>query len=317
MTNQNNKPLPSQNPLFNGLSRVKLQYMDMFHNILQAQEKKFDIEEILIQFNSKPQTVKKYLKEFLDKRPSEISRIIGFYPSAETVIRLAEAELGLVSGHNLSDINQHCKNTIDAITKPKHKQFLESILNDYLEPDGKTVRVDKDILGNLLYEDYVDFVHEADNGLVSIAGSMNEKILIRGLENSGLVLGVDLRKTGTQSEGDLQVEHRGRTTRIMFCEVKSYAARERLLRGIQDIPHPEKVGVGFFNNAAEFNPDRTQTLLAAGPLAIYMPDPTYGELNQASKVQTTRNQDKLYRPLSMFINDMVYFRDNGNLPHYR
>ena len=146
---------------------------------------------------------------------------------------------------------------------------------------------------------------------------MNEKILIRGLENAGLILGETYRKTGTDSEGDLQIEHRGTvTTKILHCEIKSYAARERLLRGIQDIPHPDKIAVGFFTNASEFNPERTQTLLAAGPLAIYMPDVTYGQLNPASSRQTTLRQDRLYRPLSVYITDMVAFAKNGALPSY-
>lgn len=308
---------PSLDPAFSHVGKKQLQYMEMFYEILASRGGQFDIEEILEKFQVGPTTVRKYLKMYLDLRPHKILKVVGFYPSSETVIRLAEEFLGPVSGANLYEINAHCKSTIDAITKPKHKRFLNLLMQGHLEADGQTLRVNIETLVGLLYENYVDFIHEVDNGLVSIAGSMNEKILMRGLVNAGFIVGTDLRKTGTDSEGDLQIEHRGRTTRIMFCEVKSYAARERLLRGLQDIPHPEKIGVGFFNNAAEFNPERTRTLLAAGPLAIYMPDVTHEQLPEASKVQTTRNQDKLYRPLSMFISDMVEFRNSGLLPAYQ
>ncbi len=309
---------PTQDSAFAGMKRVELSYMEKFHVILSASDAQFDVNEVLARFpNVGINTVKKYLRTYLDRRPLQIPRIIGFYPAAETVIRLAEEIHGLVSSQNLSAINLSCKKTIDTITKPKHSRFLEGLLAGHIDADSGIVSVARGTLTDLLYEEYVDFVHESDNGLVSIAGSMNEKILIRGLANAGLELGVDFRKTGTDSEGDLQIEHRGsRTTRIMYCEVKSYAARERLLRGLQDIPHPEKVGVGFFNNAAEFNPDRTKTLLAANPLAIYMPDETHARLAEGSLSQTTRNQDRLYRPLSLFIGDMQHFKTTGNLPRY-
>lgn len=291
-------------------------YVSEIAAFLAAHSGPVEIEEILALFSVGPATVKKYLKQYLDQSPADIPRVIGFYPAAETVISLAEQEVGLVGPGNLSSINLHCKQTIDAITKPKHRKFLDAFLNDYLDSDGK-IGISKNVLVDFLYKDYVDFVHESDNGIVSIAGSLNEKILIRGFTNAGLQLGTDFRKTGTNSEGDLQVEHRGaNVTKILYCEVKSYAARERLLRGIQDIPHPDKVAVGFFINADEFNPTRTQTLLAAGPLAIYMPDDTYQKLHSDSVKQTTVRQDRLYRPLSMFINDMVYFKNCGALPAF-
>ncbi|ABB58489.1 hypothetical protein [Synechococcus elongatus] len=276
-----------------------------------------DVEDIYNLFKVTPGTVDNYLREHLHQYPNDIPRIIGFYPKAETVVALAETEIGLVTGENLFEINAHCKRTIDAITKPKHYKFIEGLLQSYLEEDGQTIRVSKNQLINSLYENYVDFVHESDNGIISRAGGINEKILIRGLENAGMVLGQNFKKTGNNSEGDLQVECRAQnSTKILYCEVKSYAARERLLRGIQDIPHPDKVAVGFFLDPDEFNPDRTQTLLAAGPLAIYMPDVTYEALSANSIIQTTRRQDMLYRPLSRFIDDMCNFSRSGNLPRY-
>jgi hypothetical protein len=299
------------------MAPAKRDYFSRIAAFLAARDGTVEVEEILALFDVGSSTVKKYLKQYLDSHPADIPRVVGFYPAAETVISLAEQEIGPVNGGNLSSINLRCKQTIDAITKPKHRKFLDAFLNEYLAPDG-TVIVSKDALVDFIYDEYIDFVHESDNGIVSIAGSMNEKILVRGFENAGLRIGNDFRKTGSNSEGDLQIEYRGaNVTKILYCEVKSYAARERLLRGIQDIPHPEKIAVGFFIDADEFNPARTQTLLAAGPLAIYMPDTTFTKLDHRSVAQTTLRQDRLYRPLSMFINDMVHFKNHGTLPASR
>lgn len=292
-------------------------YFQKFQQLLDTRTSPIDSEDLFSEFTQSRSTVAKYLRYFLNEHPQHIVRIIGFYPSADTVINLAEGALGPIAGANVVAINEHCKATIDSITKPRHRRFLSAYLDGHLETDRSTLRLNKEGLVDFLYEEYVDFVHESDNGLVSIAGGMNEKILMRGLANSGLSLNEDFKKTGTNSEGDIQIEHRGRTTEILYCEIKSYAARERLLRGLQDIPHPKKVGVGFFTNAAEFNPDRTQTLLAAGPWAIYLPDTTYALLSPDSAIQTTNRQDKLYRPLSRFFPDMVEFKNRGTIPPYR
>lgn len=294
----------------------KTDYLAEIAQFLNENPGAVEVEDIYNLFPVTAATVKKHLKKHLNQKPDDIQRIIGFYPDADTVISLAEGKLGKVCGDNLFEINTRCKAIIDAITKPKHQKFIEAKLNKYLDKDGRTLQIPQNELVDFLYGPYVDFVHESDNGIVSIAGGMNEKILIRGLQNAGLVLGKDFKKTGKNSEGDLQVEHRGSTTKILYCEVKSYAARERLLRGIQDIQHPDKIGVGFFLDADEFNPSRTQTLLQAGPMAIYMPDTTYNSLNPDSAKQVTRKQDKLYRPLSRFIEDMKFFKSNGSLPKF-
>jgi hypothetical protein len=292
-------------------------HQSVIATFLASQSSPVDATQIYALFTVGEATVKKYLREYLAANPDDIPRIVGFYPSAETIIALAEKKIGITSGRNLFEINQQCKEIVDSITKPKHRRFVESMLINHVAADKKTIHILQSELVDLLYEQYVNFVHEADNGLVSIAGTMNEKILVRALENAGLKKDSDFKKTGKDSEGDLQIEYRGRTTKIMFCEVKSYAARERLLRGLQDIRQPEKVGVGFFNDATEFNPDRTKTLLAASPLAIYMPDVTLNQVATASKVQTTRNQDRLYRPLSMYVDDMVAFKNTGSISTYR
>lgn len=314
MSNPSTRLNPANDPLFKDLGRKEIEYMEAFHSIFSEASGPFELELLLNQFKVSSATVKKYLKSYLHIRPEEIPKILGFYPSADTVISLAEKTIGCITGENLYEINVFCKGLIGSITKPKHSKYLLDLLAGYVSDN--LIIINKDELANLLYEDYVNFVHESDNGLVSIAGTMNEKILIRGLTNAGLIPKVDFWKTGSDSVGDLQVAHVGPPPVHMYCEIKSYAARERLLRGLQDINYPHKVGVGFFTNAAEFNPERTRTLLAANPLAIYMPDITYENLASNSLIQITRNQDKLYRPLSMYINDMVHFRNTGRIPPY-
>jgi hypothetical protein len=291
-----------------------INYKEQIRSLLASTVGPIDIEEIYQLFDVSATTVKKHLRAFLEENLEAIPRVIGFYPSAEAIISLAEQRAGDATPENLFAVNLECKSIVDSITKPKHQKFINALFAEFIESDGATIRIPSRNLLELLYEDYVKFVHETDNGVVSIAGALNEGILIRGLTRAGLILGESLKKTGKDSEGDLQIEHRGRTTKIMFCEVKSYAARERLLRGLQDIRQPFKIGVGFFNNPSEFNPDRTRTLLAADPSAIYMPDGTLARLSEASATQTTRNQDRLYRPLSSFVPDMVAFSASGNLP---
>ena len=295
----------------------KIDYKARLREILEASSGLLDADDVFRQFEVGRSTVAKHLKVLLHENHGYIGRIIGFYPDADTVIDLAEQEVGKVVGSNVSLVNLNCKQTVDSITKPKHRQFLDRFLAEWIVGDGKTVSVDAGVLVDFLYEKYVNFVHESDNGLVSIAGTMNEKILIRGLEIAGFVRDSDYRKTGKNGEGDVQIEHRRNRTKILSCEIKSYAARERLLRGLTDIESSEKVGVGFFNDATEFNPERTQTLINAGPLAIYMPDETLALVDGRSREKTTRRQDRVYRPLSSFFADMVEYRNTGVLPSNR
>ncbi len=295
---------------------TKAEYFKKFDELLSSVHAPIEADSIYSNFKVDSKTIKKHLRLYLDENTSAIGRVIGIYPSSDTVIRIAETICGRVSGANVSIINVECKRIIDEITLPKHAAFLATFFDQFADPVTAQVCIDKTKVISFLYEEYVGFVHEADNGLVSIAGTLNEKILIQGLRNIGLIEDKDFRKTGKNSEADLQVEHSGATTKILFCEVKSYAARERLLRGLQDIKSNEKVGVGFFKNPAEFNPERTTTLLDAHPRAIYMPNDTHSKLHRDSARQTTAQQDRLYRPLSDFFTDMRFFVKNGALPKY-
>lgn len=296
---------------------VKAKRFQAISQLFQATDAQLDLQAVCSALNASGTVTKSTLKEYYQANPATIGRVIGVYPNAETVIAAAELKCGVVTEKNLVEINLQCKHIIDAITRPKHEQFLQEGLANYLEAGDGDVRVPFAALTDFLYEEYVDFVHEADNGLVSIAGSLNEKILIKALDNAGFAEGKDYKKTGKDAEADLQIEHHGRVTVILYCEIKSYAARERLLRGLKDIQQPSKIGIGFFNNAGEFNPDRTQTLLQAMPWAIYMPDTTLEKVAIESKRQRTSKQDGLYRPLSQFVTDMSVFRDTGALPVYQ
>lgn len=161
-----------------------------------------------------------------------------------------------------------------------------------------------------------DHLKAMSNGLVSLAGGVNEAILRLGLENEGLTFNEDFIKTGKNSVADLVIYGPERR-QSMFVEVKSFKARERLLRGLQDIPYPDKIGVGFFMDPSEFNDDRTVTLLAAGPLAIYMPDATLEAVPAEAKRRVTRQGNVLYRGLSTFFRDMTTYNATGHLPERR
>jgi hypothetical protein len=310
--------LPDNNPAFAGIpKKVMTQFMSKFHELITAAGlagQKIDIEDIESAFtDTKPETVKKHLRAYLDIHLEAVQHVTGIFPSASTIIKLAEIDLGPISGATLAAANEHCKNTVDGIAKPRHARFLMEKLSRFIE--GNTVNVPKDELVSILYDEYVTFIREADNGLVSIAGTLNEAIFIRSLLNAGLAEGNDMVKTGQKSDGDLKIQHHGKKgVEILYVEIKSYAARERLLRGLQDIQSQNKIGIGFFNNPSEFNPKRTETLLAAGPLAIYMPRATWEKVSEDSKTKLTRMGDLVYRPLDMFVDDMKGFVENGRLP---
>lgn len=298
---------------------VLTQYMDRFHTLIAAAVQgggQIDIEDIENAFDrARPTAVRKHLRAYLNIRLHDIRHVTGLFPSAETIIKLAEQDLGPITSATLAAANEHCKNTVDGISKPRHARFLSGKLAEYSE--GDNFRIPKNALVDFLFDEYVGFIRESDNGLVSIAGSLNEAIFIRSLINGGLVDGHDIIKTGTRSDGDLKVQNHGaRGVELLYVEIKSYAARERLLRGLQDIQSQNKIGIGFFNNPAEFNPGRTDTLLAAGPLAIYMPRTTWGALNPESCAKVTRLGDFLYRPLEMFVGDMQGFVRSGRLPAF-
>lgn len=311
-----------------GISPQKIRrYHDLIFDILMGAEEQTDFEDLLVRFRGRADfevsdaAFRKNLKDFVRVCPDMLVRIVGFYPDAATILGLVARQLAggqIVSG-NLMEANEECKRIVDAISRPRHVRFLSEQLAPYLTEDGRSVFVEKMELMNRLYDAYPDFVREEGNSLVSIAGRLNEEIFIKAMENAGMRFGSgrDFMRTGQNSEADLIVFQRAGTQRQMFVEVKSYHARERLLRGLQDITQPEKIGVGFFINPTEFNSWRTETLLESNARAIYLPDRTYEQVDEVSRRKLTVQQDRFYRPLSMFVGDMQHFVEHGRLSVFR
>ncbi len=287
------------------------------HMDLLGKDKTTIVDDIYALFSVSKTTVRKKLKNYLNFYREHIPKILGFYPEVDTIIDLAILNHGEMTKTNLFEINMACKAIVDSITKPRHEEYIRQSMDDRHALNGTLVNIELDELTGFLYDDYSDFVTAVDNGRVSIAGRNNEEIFLKALVLGGLQRDKEFSRTGTDSEADIHIRHTGKTHKALYCEVKSYKARERFLRGLRDIPSEEKIGIGFFLDAAEFNPKRTRTLLAAQPKAIYLPDKTYNELHQDSKESKTTEQNKLYRKLSMFVDDMVYYVENGCLPGFK
>jgi len=319
---------PSKDPVFTDAknsagkarfpAKILKKYMDSFEELISAADAPVDAQDIIDEFPEvKPSTVTNHLKTYIDVRRETIEKgmITGIYPGPETIISMAERAVGKVTENTLSRFNEKCKELIDTITFPRHQRFVHHGIEKYVDRDTGKVIASQSALVDFCYKKYRPFVSESANSMMSLAGSINERILIRALENGGLKLGQHVVKTGTNSEADLLIKD-PTGTNALHCELKSYAARERLLRGLQDIGSSRKIGVGFFQDATEFNPRRTQTLLGASPWAIYLPDTTFNSLDPKSKSQKTSKQDSLYRPLSRFVSDMIHYNQHGSLPAF-
>lgn len=263
-------------------------------------------------------TRKKNLKNYIDRNPQVLFSLAGLIPSPETVISLVEAELGPVTDDNIVVANARCAEIIGGITKPMVLSFVSQQLAQNIDNQTKNIHIPVDELIAFLLGDFSDYIRASGNGLMSIAGSLNEKLLHRVLESSGLIKGQGFSVTGTDSQADILIHTAGANN--LGVEVKSYHARERLLRGLQDVQEP-KVGVGYFKDAAEFNYARTITLLQANPAAIYMPSATLANVDELSRAVTVNVRvafgSRLYRPLERFGADMFYFSQNGNLPEFQ
>ncbi|RJQ18749.1 MAG: hypothetical protein C4560_06895 [Nitrospiraceae bacterium] len=297
-------------------------YSGIFRTLLDSKEKPVTFEnlydELVFPKQVGRETVKKRLRTFIKNHPEYLDKLLGFYPDAETIIQMTERELGVaVNKDNLFSVNKKCKLIVDKLTKPLHEEFLRDLFHGKTDETDRVTVVFSELL-ELIYENYGDFINEKGNSLVSIAGSMNEMILIRGLRSVGLRDDDNFYKTGRQSEADLNIIHRPQTgnSKTLYVEIKSYHARERFLRGLRDIPHPEKIGIGFFISPKEFNPSRTSLYVSAGTWAIYMPDETWQELDSKSKEFNSVTQSKLYRPLSMFCDDMLVFCQTGKIRNF-
>lgn len=298
---------------FSKCRKATIERLQGIYDLLNASATALDIEQIV---TSIPSATVKDVKRLADEFPAIWTKASGIYPSANIVIGLIETALGgPITGATLNQANVTCKGIIDQISKPLHERFLRDALAPYRSGTSLT-GPEADII-DLIYEEYGSYLSESGNGLVSYIGRYNEAILCRSLENEGLVEKSDFRRTGTDSKADLViVSDVTSVQRQLYAEVKSYHARERLLRGLQDIRHPEKIGVGFFQNAKEFNYKRTETLANTGVDAIYMPDDTYNNLTADASAYISKHMNRMYRCLSNFPVDMKTFVQTGSLPKW-
>ncbi len=251
----------------------------------------------------------------MSAEPKLLAQVIGFLPEAKTLVDFAESSLGPINSATLMAANLKTKELVDNISKPELRRKFEEGLKPYIV--GGELKITIDGLFNYIADEFLPYVNETGNGAVSVIGRLNEEIILRALRNSGLTEGADFQRTGKQSDGDIIVSRQSGTKKNLYVEVKSYHARERLLRGLTDIAHPEKVGVGFFRDPAEFNAQRTQTLINSQAWAIYIPEDTYLSIAPLAKSMTTSRQDKFYRPLAMFVDDMVSYSKLGELSPFR
>lgn len=217
---------------------------------------------------------------------------------------------------NVVAANRICADIVETAFKPVVEEVVRTGLANHIE--GSDIHVPIDALMEFLLGDFAEFTKGAGNGLVSVAGAINEKLLVRCLLSAGLTE-EDFSQTGTESEGDIVVHSRSSKKGNLGVEIKSYHARERLLRGLRDVDKP-KVGAGYFIDHSEFNEGRTKLLLQTQAAAIYMPEETLGNLAPKALVMTSQDMlafgSRFYRPLERFATDMAHFVTTGQLPEY-
>ncbi|MBX5463848.1 MAG: hypothetical protein IRZ28_22515 [Steroidobacteraceae bacterium] len=254
--------------------------------------------------------VRVWLTRLVSAHPGLFDSTAEFMPGTKTIVSMIETRLGQqIVAQNLSEANRACIEIVDNIVRPRYASFIRRELKDYIDAATDRLSMQVEELVPFLLEEYRVFVKQQDQGLVSKAGGLNEAILVRALTNEGLVEGDHFEVTGTKSRGDLAVYcNAPRTT--LLVEVKSFGARERLLRGLQDI-QPPKVGVGFFTQANEFNAERTQQFLDTQALAIYMPEATYAALDDVARARQNLRATPFYRPLNQYPGDMRAFTERG------
>lgn len=247
-------------------------------------------------------------KEMLDglfaKFPDLIQRTEGYLPGTDAVMAIIEHRLGgpITSG-NLEIANECCSQLVNEVSAPQLRRFIRETLTE----DGILRPLVESELIHFLVGPYAQFAKSASSGLVSRAGSLNEGLVRQALAAEQVIA----LKTGAEGNADVQIVAPAlNPPQTLNVEIKSYGARERLLRGLQDCNTP-KVGVGFFNKASEFNRGRTSLLLGTNASAIYLPAQTYAALDQNTKERQNAQGGVFYRPLSRFGPDMKAFSRSG------
>lgn len=263
------------------------------------------------------ETKKKHLRTYIESNPAALEKIQGFYPSAATIVSLVELKLGTkIQETNLYESNNIARNIVKNITGPIIERFISSGLTESIKNNHLSIHLPG--LIDFLAEDFSEFLAAQGNGLVSIAGTVNEFLLERAMTNGGMT-DQNFQKTGKNSDADFMIYSSATNRYQIGIEVKSYHARERLLRGLQDIDG-NKIGFGYFINHHEFNSHRTKTLLQTEAMAIYMPEKTLSKIEPEARNLTTNSKiafgSRFYRPFEQFVTDMKYFCLNGKLPTF-
>ena len=269
------------------------------------------------------ETIRKKIKQEMAKNHNLIGKVSGIYPDTNTIIEITESVLGApINGTTLVQANLLAKKQIDKLTTSFLKDFCQKSLGCDYNSDTEKMTISLETLHKKLLTPYRDYLTKIDNALVSIAGTLNQSLLIRALRSAGLSDTTQPKcfsETGSRSEGDIQIYHTGAGksgNKILYVEAKSYAARERLLRGLADIKTP-KVGVGFFNNPSEFSAKRVELLAtSAHTQAVYMPEDTYQNLTSEAKNVNYPGTGRVCRILeSEFTLDMAEFNKTGAISH--
>lgn len=239
--------------------------------------------------------------------PSIMGRLEHYLPKAATLKLLVEERLGgKITAARLAEANVVWSAIVSELVEPRLRRFLCHSLA--FDQTGSTT-ITLDDLTDLLTGDYADFVKRQAAGFISFVGGYNELLVREALVNGGLAH--LMVQTGSRGAGDIVIRPSSpKITANLTIEVKSYAARERLLRGLQDC-QPPKLAIGFFNNPAEFNPTRTTALLQTQALAIYMPEGTLAKLSPAVLDRPNTENGLFYRPLNMVADDVASFASLG------
>lgn len=252
----------------------------------------------------KSQAEKEALDRLFEKFPDLIVRTEGYLPRTDAVIAIVRHRLNAeISSQNLALANECCSALVTEAIAPRLRRFIRETLTD-----GGTFRpLDEDQLIEFLAGPYAQYAKSVSAGLVSRAGSLNEGLVREALKSEQVIA----LKTGTEGNADVQiVAAELNPPQTLNVEIKSYGARERLLRGLQDCNTP-KIGVGFFNKASEFNARRTSQLLGTNASAVYLPEATYAHLDQTTKARQNAQGGVFYRPLSELGTDMRAFSRSG------
>jgi hypothetical protein len=301
---------------------VAVDYLGAFLSILEPLKQQggtisaSDVFSSPLLGTAKHKTKMRHLKSFISQHPAYLGIVHGVLPSRGALLTLIQDQLGEpISETNVVAANRKCAEIVLKTARPVVESYIRTALGQYVAADGLNVPM-TDLI-EFLVGDYATFSRGAGNGLVSIAGGMNEELLEAALKASGMNVGVDFTRTGTDSDGDIVIHSHSGVKSNLGVEIKSYHARERLLRGLKDIEGP-KVGAGYFIDPGEFGETRTVTLLQTHAAAIYMPAGTLSKLGNEARAaksnETIAYGSKFYRPLERFASDMKAFSITGVLP---